>query len=188
MPARGWGRPPKTSAAVRTSAGPGRAKPATVVDNVSGTKHHNYDGLDATNILHMTRECRAPVHPYAQDDKPTSNESVDIPDIPKLDAKTLHFEVDDDYQDDGKEDFEEAMIGDNFLLDELDDPLSTVPMNKAPVKALRGPKQAPPDPEEVYIHVPYLNGNCQEVTARFFVPVTITKLEDVATTIFHHID
>ncbi|KAF8577604.1 hypothetical protein K439DRAFT_1621967 [Ramaria rubella] len=114
--------------------------------------------------------------------------SVDIRNVPKLDAKTLRFEVDDDYQDDSKEDFEEAMIEDNFLLDELDNPLSTVPMNKAPAKALRSSKQAPPDPKEVYIPVPYLNGNSQEVTARLFVPTTTTKLEDVATTIFRHID
>ncbi|KAF8574211.1 hypothetical protein K439DRAFT_1624497, partial [Ramaria rubella] len=90
------------------------------------------------------------------------------------------------------------MIEDDFLSDELNNPLSTVPMNKAPAnkapvnkapaKASRGPKQAPPDPKEVYIHVPYLNGNSQEVMARFFVPVTVTKLEDVATTIFCHID
>ncbi|KAF8578627.1 hypothetical protein K439DRAFT_1621173 [Ramaria rubella] len=129
---------------------------------------------DATNILQTKRERRAPVNPYAQDDKPTSNKSVDIPNVPKLDAKTLCFEVDDNYQDDGKEDFEEAMI--------------EAPENKAPVKASRSPKQAPPDPKEVYIHVPYLNGNGQEVTARFFVPVTVTKLEDVATTIIHHIN
>ncbi|KAF8578630.1 hypothetical protein K439DRAFT_1621175 [Ramaria rubella] len=151
MPACGWGRPPKTSTAVRTSAGPGRAKPATVVDNVSGTKRHNYDGLDATNILQTKREHRAPVNPYAQDDEPTFNESFDIRNVPKLDAKMLRFEVDDDYQDDGKE----AMIEDDFLLDELDDPLSTVPMNKAPAKALRSSKQAPPDPKADKVKVRY---------------------------------
>ncbi|KAF8577054.1 hypothetical protein K439DRAFT_1622363 [Ramaria rubella] len=124
MPAHGWGRPPKTSTAIRTSAGPGRAKPATVVDNVSGTKCCDYDGLDATNILQTKRECRAPVNPYAQDDEPTFNKSVDIRNVPKLDAKTLHFEVDDDYQDNGEEDFEEATTKDDFLLDELGDPLT----------------------------------------------------------------
>ncbi|KAF8572816.1 hypothetical protein K439DRAFT_1625512 [Ramaria rubella] len=134
------------------------------------------------------RECRALVNPYAQDDEPTFNQSVDIRNVPKLDVKTLCFEVDEDYQDDGEEDFEEAMIKLDFLLDELDNPLSTVPMNKAPAKASRILKQAPPDPKEIYTHVLYLNGNGQEVTAGFFVPVTITKLEDVAMAIFHHIN
>ncbi|KAF8585854.1 hypothetical protein K439DRAFT_1615639 [Ramaria rubella] len=46
-----------------------------------------------------------------------------------------------------------------------------LPVKKTPAKPL---KQAPPEPTEIYIHVPYLTGT--------------TRLDEVATAIFHHID
>ncbi|KAF8581001.1 hypothetical protein K439DRAFT_1619367 [Ramaria rubella] len=118
MPACGRGRP-RGFTANRTTAAPGRAKPAKTVNNTSGTKHCDYDGLDATNILRTKRERRPPINTYAQADELVFNESANLPDVPQLDAKRL---VDDDYQDDGEENLEDAKIDDNSFLDDLNDP------------------------------------------------------------------
>ncbi|KAF8577699.1 hypothetical protein K439DRAFT_1621909 [Ramaria rubella] len=117
MPARGQGRP-RGSTANRTTAAPGRAKPAKTVDDASGTKHRDYDGLDTTNILWTKRERRPPINTYAQANELVFNESADLPDVPQLDAKRL---VDDNYQDDGEENLQDVMIDDNSFLDDLDD-------------------------------------------------------------------